>query len=380
MKAGVTQVDIARKLGISQSAVGSVVGSYSSRSARIQLRPEMRKRVLETATQMGYRPHRHAQLMRRHKTGVIGIIQTRGLLNVATLRGLYAAQAVHDAGYQILSGDVLWYIEGLRVVVDAMLDARVEGVLLIGPDPTFSPEELKRFARAKIPVVSVAGAWFPGIPQVRCDVRQGFSALTQHLLSIGHRRLVLLTYGVPREADASAFLPDEERVTGFQEAVKNFVAANPGVSVTSETVRMELSGEWTRQGEPGKRGMREVLQRSQRPDVVLCSNDHWAQGALAACAEAGLRVPEDVALTGFDNETFGEFGAVPLTTVEQPTKAMVGKATEMLVRLVRGEKLPEGESAIVKVLPELVIRKSCGATCRQDSPQIQVATKQGETQ
>lgn len=376
MKEGVTQIAIARKLGISQSAVGSVVGSYSSRSARIRLRPEMRKRVLETAREMGYRPHRHAQLMRRHKTGVIGIIQTRGLLNVATARAIYAAQAIHAAGYQLLAGDVLWYMDGLRMAVDAMLDARVEGVLLIGPDSTFSPDQLKRFSDVKIPVVSVTGAWFPGIPQVRCDVRQGFFTLTQHLLAIGHRHLVLLTYGTPGQADPSAFRPDEERIAGFQEGVKDFEAANPGVPVDCETVRVDQAGDWVRQGGPGKRGMMQILQRVNRPDVVLCSNDHWAQGALAACAEAGVGVPEDVALTGFDNEIFGEFGTVPLTTVEQPNKAMVGKATEMLVRMIRGESLSESESVIVQMPPNLVVRKSCGATLRSNptesrSPQTQ---------
>lgn len=367
MRPAVTQVDIARRLGISQSAVGSVVGSYSSRSARIRLRPEMRTRVLETAREMGYRPHRHAQLMRKQKTGVIGIIQTRSVLSVATSRAIYAAHAVHDAGYQCLASDGLWYMDGLRMTVDAMLDARVEGVLLIGPDSTFSPDQLRRFSEVNIPVVSVTGAWFPGIPQVRCDVRQGFFTLSQHLLAIGHRHLVLLTYGKPRQADASAFLPDEERVAGFQEAVRDFEAANPGVPVDGDTFRIDQADDWVRQGEPGKRGMMQILQRVRRPDVVLCSNDHWAQGALAACAEAGVLVPGEIGLTGFDNETFGEFGTVPLTTMEQPNKAMVGKATEMLVQMIRGETLSENESTIVKMPPDLVIRRSCGATRPRNS-------------
>lgn len=107
-----------------------------------------------------------------------------------------------------------------------------------------------------------------------------------------------------------------------------------------------------------------MKKRAHRPEAVACSNDDWALGALTACAEAGARVPADIALTGFDNILVGNYGAVPLTTVAQPIEQMTNKAVELLVKQVRGEKLSASEE-LVKMPCQLVVRHSCGAALRQ---------------
>lgn len=109
----------------------------------------------------------------------------------------------------------------------------------------------------------------------------------------------------------------------------------------------------------GEEALRIVLAWPRRPDAVLCSNDDWALGALAVCGERGIRVPDDLAVTGFDGTLQGVYYNPRLTTVAQPIHEMAGKAVELLLRQIRGEHMPKKELKLV--LPcNLVVRASCG--------------------
>jgi len=351
----ITQAEIARKVGLSQQAVGFALGNYRNSRSKVSL--ETRQRILKAATELGYRPHRYAQVMRKGKSGVIGMIQFGGTLQVAHQRGIYAAKAVHEAGYHLLATDLLWYRDGLRTACEAILDAHAEGVILCDPLTTTADSELQRVRQTGMPFVSLSGVQLPGVPQVRSDVRQGMRDLTNHLLGLGCRRLALLIGASPLDKDEFTAWPTLDRVAGFRDATK---AA--GLSeADGEIVPHENPHDFLFPFEVGKHAMQALLQRGNLPEVAICSNDDWAIGALAACAEAGVKVPEDIGITGFDDTVMGQFSMVPLTTVAQEPELMGRNAVELLTRIIRGDRALS-ETQVAKTPCRLVVRKSCGAS------------------
>jgi LacI family transcriptional regulator len=346
-----TLAQVARLARVSVSSASHILNSRSSR-----YREETKARVEKVARRLGYRPNRFAQAMRRRRSGAIGIIQHAGLLQAAVQKANQAALAVVTAGYEVLNADVLWRPQGVQMACSSMLDARVEGLVLVDPPAGFPSSELRRFRDARIPVVALGGARFPGVPQVRVDARQGMRDLTQHLLGLGHRDLCLLIPRMDGGRDEASCWPSLERERGFRDAL-----AAAGVSPRgAEVVLAESPNEAMHPYQNGRAAMRELLRRPRLPRAVLCSNDDWAVGALNACAERRIRVPEDLALTGFDNSMIGEFSMVPLTTVAQPVEAMARRAMEILARLIRAER-PREEDRLVRIAGELVVRRSCGS-------------------
>lgn len=356
--ANVTQAEIARQVGISQQAVGYALGNY--RNSRIKLREETRQRIIKTADELGYRPHRYAQVMRRGRSGVIGFIQFGGMLQAAIERGMYAAKAIHEAGFRLNAEDLLWYRDGFRSACDAILEARVEGVILCDPISSTPVSQVQRILEARIPVVTISGVRFPHVPQVRSDVRQGMRDMTRHLIGLGHKKLCLLVGRSPLDTSEDTGWPSLDRVAGFRDAVENAGLSRNQAEVFYQDNPHDMMIPY----EVGKQAMQTILGRRDRPGVFVCSNDDWAIGALAACAEAGVRVPEEMAVTGFDNTGAGRFSMVPLTTVAQQPELMGRRAVEVLVKLIRGQKLKKDDQ-LIKTPCDLVVRKSCGAEIRQ---------------
>ncbi len=346
-----TLLQVAREAGLSVSTASHILNGNSTRYSETT-----RVRVEKVAHRLGYRPNRHAQAMRRKRSGVIGILQHAGLLQAAVQKANQAALAVVTAGYEVLNTDVLWRPQGVQMACSSMLDARVEGLILVDPPATFPHDELRRFRLAHIPVVALGGAQFPGVPQVRVDAQQGMRDLTHHLLGLGHREMGLLIPRIGDPRDEATGWPSLERQRGFLEA---HTAAGVALG-NAEVILAESPNEAMHPYQNGRAATRELLRRPRLPRAVLCSNDDWAVGALNACAERKVRVPEEMAITGFDNSMIGEFSMVPLTTIAQPAEAMARRAVEILARLIRGERLRPGDP-LVRLPGELVVRRSCGA-------------------
>lgn len=352
----ITQTRLARELGISPSAVGAVLGQ-NGKTSTIRVGARTRQRILCTAKRLNYRPHRQAQLLRGVKSGVIGIIKTTGMVQTGVERSFFASQAIQAAGYGLLVNELLWNESGERRAVDTMLDAHVEGVLLLGianPDATVLAE-LQRLIKAKIPVVAVGGPHLPEIPVVTTDHRQGMRDLMNHLLTLGYRRLTLVSAIRPEEVRATTQENFAERLAGFREA-----ADAAGLSEAEARVLYQAStGNWRDDYAPGQVVIRHLIER-ERPEVLLCRNDGMAIGALAACTDAGLKVPHDLAITGFDDTTAGQYARPALTTVAQPTEAVAKCAVELLLKQMRGETISTNEK-LIKLPCHVVVRQSCGA-------------------
>lgn len=352
-----TQAQIARKLGLSRSTVAACLNPES----KIQLTDETRSLVLAEAERQGYRPHRYAQIMRAGASGLIGVFHFGGLSQVVAERVWHASHAVQAAGYQVLTSDASWAVGGVKAACEAMIDARVEGIIVTGLSDPQSVRELNLLQRAKIPMVTLSGNEVPNTPQIRADAGDAFRRLVLHLTGKGRRRLLLL-FTLPHSIKPGTYnWTGVERQKGFRAGLAS--AKGREVSQFSDQRRVEgiaLGLDYVPDRfDPFLEARKAALAAWPRlkPDAILCGNDDWAIGTLSALRELGVAVPGEVALTGFDNTAVGAYLDIPLTTAAQPSRQMAEKAVEVLLQKIQGQRVPSG---ILKFPCELIIRQSCG--------------------
>jgi len=294
-----------------------------------QVRPELRQRVLQVIEEYGYRPSQLGRALAERKHGSVAIV-------FPGLAGPYFSELIQGFEYEAMEAGAGVHIVGThkRAAADAdvlAMSARVDGIAVHGG--TVKPETLQRLA-AEVPVVVLAGQPLDGIPSVRADNSQ-MAELTRHLLvDHGYRRLVFV--GSP---DGS---PDvTERWEAFQQAHRE-----AGVEAPAGPVKIGL------QQSDGVIAAGELLNGPSRPDAIVCANDETALGVLIGALGRGLRVPGDVAITGFDDVAMSSLVQPGLTTIRQPIREL-GAAT---ARLLMADQSTEN-----LVLPtELVLRGSCG--------------------
>lgn len=354
-----TQKELADRLGLSRSTIAAALNPNSP----IKLREETKELIFTEARKMGYRPHRYAQIMRKGRSGLIGMFHFGGLYQVAAERALHASQAIHTAGYQVLSNEASWNQEGVKASCESMIDARVEGVIVAGLHDPSNAAELKILKKAGIPIVSLSGNPIPQTPQVRANAEESFFHVTNHIIGLGRRRILLLYANLKSASKESGDWSSSERLAGFRRAARK--AGIPEVDQFTRGRRAEICAPQAEPGPgsfdqfaPGYEALKAWLSENPAPDAVICGNDHWAIGAMAALHAAGLKVPTDVAVTGFDDIAVGSYLPVPLTTLAQPAKAIAEKSVELLMKKIQGGRVPIQP---IRFPCELIVRASCGA-------------------
>jgi LacI family transcriptional regulator len=216
----------------------------------------------------------------------------------------------------------------------------VDAIILSGPQRE-EPEAVALFEQ-QLPIVVTGRLAGYDIPCVDADNQQGARLATTHLISLGHRRIGLIT-NAPR-----VYLASQERFVGYQEALQ-------AADITYEE-------DWVREGyftgQSGYRAMESLLDLKQRPTAVFVASDVVAFGAMQAIKDRGLRIPADIAVVGFDDVSISQYVEPLLTSVRLPAYELGWQAGALALRLVQREP-PE---SYLKLLPtELVVRQSCGA-------------------
>jgi LacI family transcriptional regulator len=339
-----TVYDVARMAGVSTATVSRVMGD----SHLVQ--PETRQRVQAVIEALGFVPDATAQGLSRRRKDIIGFvglerggaeidIERESLLFVDKI--VHAAEAVlRDTEYSLLltfgsSGQA--FERRVRA-----LSGKVDGLLVA--EEVMAVADLRRLA-GRIPVAVIAGR--PDeteLDVVLVDNAGGITALVAHLAGEhGYRRLCFVT-GPPDAPDA------RERQAAFE----NAVLASPGC-VIDQVVHGDFSEA------SGTEAARALLARGALPQAVVCANDQMAIGALREFQRAGVAVPADVALTGFDDVYPSRLVDPPLTTVSQPLRDLGVRATQRLLARIENRALPPETS----VLPtRVMIRASCGCQGR----------------
>jgi LacI family transcriptional regulator len=339
----ITLYDVARLAGVSTATVSRVVHGQD------RVRDSTRARVAEAIEQLGYVPDGAAQSLSRRRKDIIGLvcverrakqydIENMNLLYYdEILRGVEGR--IRDFNWSLLIAFLQGGQEGdfPRLL---SLSGKVDGLLIaegIVPSPL-----LARLSR-RVPVVVIAGAPDERAADVvTADNRAGSAALVTHLITDHGRRRLFHVDGPPSVSDARERRLALEQVLGSHPHCQ-LIGANHGqFSVQS--------------GEEAGENLLDA-HRGALPDAVVCANDQMAIGVLQAFARVGVRVPEDVAVVGFDDIYPGSLSQPPLTTVHQPMGLLGERAcARLLDRIARPGLRPKAE-----VLPtELVLRSSCG--------------------
>jgi DNA-binding LacI/PurR family transcriptional regulator len=333
------------------AAVAGVSISTASRVLRgISVEPELERRVKKAAQHLGYRPNGLAQALRGGRLGVIGLL----IPDVRNPWSSDLARAVETVCRQSGLGVILCNSDNRPEQEDACLELlwnrRVDG-LLLGSVRGEPPAQLADLVGRRWPVVALDDSCRgPGIDIVICDNHRGASLMAEHL-AVHHRyRRIGLIKGPPKLASAEA------RETAF-------VTALPSLGAR---VVAEAAGDFTY--EAGRAGMSEIL--AKRPDVqaVMATNDLMALGAIQACRDNGLKVPDDIAIVGFDDASISTLSGIGLTTVRQD----LGDIAAACVTLLEDRIRDPGPARRQVCAVHLQIRSSCG--CPTPHAQMKVSS------
>lgn len=361
----VTIKDIAAKLGLSFQAVSQALNPRKNTS---HVSESTRKRIVETAREMGYRGYQAARVLRSERSGLLGVLIFEHPLQIMRFRLHHVLAGIRAAGYRpfVHLADAR-LDSGAGEGCLALLDARVEGVLMV--DPIGFPEEspVENLLEQGIPVVSLGSHQWRAIRSYQADRSKGFHDLTWHLIRGGCRSLTLLKAGGDDRYQKFFRIFSDDMVAGFEQAATEATAEYGYVETHIHEVEPMVGSEPVEGDEihpiygSGYLGMRELLAGNALPDALLCQADSWAHGALRACCEAGVKVPEELRVTGFNDEPVSSAGAPPLTTVAQPYADIARCAVEDVVAQIEGHE--KNEPGRVVTLPgELMVRASSAGT------------------
>ncbi|ANS69774.1 HTH-type transcriptional repressor purR [Streptomyces lincolnensis] len=327
---GPGMTEVARAAGVSQKTVSRVVNGEPHVS------PQVRDRVLRVIRELDYRPNNAARALLLGRYRRIGVVSLGTALYGPSTLLIALERAMQRAGYSFALAGTL---EGqqISVAVEALLEQGVDGIVLSEPIDDGTPLRIG----ADVPVVSLA----EGVELtegagavVGADGVAAARLATEHLLSLGHRTV----WHIPGPQNWWAA---RDRLRGWREALAAAGIPEPP---------LPTAGDWS----PAS-GYAAGRQLARLADVtaVFAANDDMALGALRAFAEAGLTVPDDVSVVGYDDIPAAAYTSPPLTTVHHDTAALADHAVDVLIAMIEGSPRPDRPTGLAV---ELTVRASSG--------------------
>lgn len=362
-----TIIDVAREAGVSKATVSLVL---NGRASPLRISDATRVNVLAAAARLSYTPNHAARSLRRRRTGAIMLVVSRVVNPYYGEIATAALQAARARGYQLDITEA-GAADDERAALANLRSGRVDGVVVATARPAGDDDHqhaLRSSARMELSqcglpiVVLLDSSPDPAVPAIRIDDDDGAYLATRHLLQLGHRRVGHVSYAglppAPHENAASA-----DRFKGYLRAL-----AEEGITPDPS---------WLLGGAPGMRGGHASAYRwhalpEPRPTALFAATDTAAIGLMRGFHELGVRVPEDVALVGFDGVEAGQFSIPAVTTIEHPRADLGRIGVETLLDILAGQSGQAGPSdqsgqagqgaPPERVLPvKLVVRESCGA-------------------
>ncbi|HEY6804182.1 MAG TPA: LacI family DNA-binding transcriptional regulator [Pyrinomonadaceae bacterium] len=342
-KKPVTLADIAAEAQVTSMTVSRVINNSG------YVHAETRERVLRVARAMNYRRNGLARGLKRQRTETVGLVigdianpfaaeLTRGVREVLEARSytLFICISEHTAKEDVQA-------------FDSLADHRADGIIVATRASQTANERLEELIDSGVPV-SLIGRDFhhPHADLVSADNLKGGYEATSHLIDAGHRRIgfigVSLTQGLRLR-----------RFQGYLEALKQHgLSVDEQMIVGGHEASDQMPGYSTE--EMGYDGMVKLLELEQRPTAVFARNDFTALGALNAIKRAGLRIPDDIAIVGYDDVPLAQHTSPTLTTVRQPTREQGQCAAEFLLNRIEGDSEQERVERTFEC--ELIIRES----------------------
>ncbi|MBW1972210.1 MAG: LacI family transcriptional regulator [Deltaproteobacteria bacterium] len=329
--------DIAKIAGVSHTTV------YRALNNKPRISKETRKRILGIANRLKYQPNVLARGLIIKKTKTLGLI-------ITTIRNPFyseLAQVIEETarnlGYSLILGCTNYDLNIEREHINILKGKGVDGIIFTSAhvkDPNLEELKKEEFPFVLLNRRCTGCSELSKIPQVLIDNEMGGFLAVEHLIRIGHTRIGIIA----GSEESSVTL---ERIEGAKKAFKHYGLFFDDSLITKGNFLMPS----------GKIGLKDLMDSSSPPTAIFALNDYMAIGVMEEAHNLGLRVPEDLAVVGFNNIEFASFYNVSLTTIGQKKKEMGEEATKILVNMVEGKT---EKSGIKKFTPNLIIRNSCG--------------------
>ncbi|HEX7731326.1 MAG TPA: LacI family DNA-binding transcriptional regulator [Rhodanobacter sp.] len=326
--------DVARASGTSKKTVSRVLNNEPN------VRDSVRVRVLAAMAELNYRPLTSARSLATNRSFMIGLLYDNlspSYIMEVQAGVLEACEAQH---YSMMVQPLVSAAPDFVERVEDILSRHRPDGLILTPPITDHPQLLERLRRSGLPFASIAPHHPGDCIGAMLREREAAAAMVDHLVSLGHRRIAHIL-GDPKHG-AGVW-----RLAGFRDGLER--------AGLQEDPAYMVQGRFS--FESGVAAMRRLLALPQRPTAIFAADDDMAVGAIWAAAEAGVSVPGDVSICGFDDTTIATQVWPPLTTIHQPVREMGRRATEELLLRV----LDKGEPSMVEVDYEMRIRASTAA-------------------
>jgi LacI family transcriptional regulator len=331
--------DVARAAGVSSATAARALAGYGYASSAT------RERVRREADRLGYRPNAVARSLVSGSTMTLGLVvgDIENPFFAAAARGI--ADVAEGRGYTLLLANSDEDIARERAAVDALRTRRVDGLVVVPSSGDEAAGHLGAVARSGIPLV-LLDRHVPGLETdtVMVDNAAGAARAVRHLLDLGHRRLGMV-------CDMPGIASTAERLAGYRRAL-----AGAGIPPDDGLVSI---GDSTQEG--GRAAATKLLSRPDRPTAVFTANNFMTAGTMRAVRALGLRIPDDLALVGFDDLDWTTLVDPPVTVIAQPVAELGHRVAERLLARIDGE---DGPPRRIRLRTRLVVRGSCGAAAR----------------
>jgi len=332
--------DVAAKVGVSPATVSKALNDRPGVSS------QTRERVLRAAQELDYSPSIAARSLATARTYNVGYVGYKygsvlppdlrpGTVAAGTLEGIDEELTRH--GYHMLTTYVDREAMKSPDTLNMVRQNRVDGLILNGP--SFRPRFILQLQSTGIPIVLVDNLLNEtAIDCVLCDNEDGAYQAVKHLIEHGHEHIVFLS-------GPADWLSSRERAAGYRRALHES-GFNPHIVFMPNTIV-----------ETGRQAMFTALEEYPNLTAVMAVNDATAVGAIQACRQVGRAVPHDIAVVGFDDESWAQIHTPPLTTVHVPWHEIGIQAARRVMSLIeRNHRVP----IQMRLSVELVIRQSCG--------------------
>lgn len=337
LSSNVTLKQIAAELGLSAMTVSRAINNKKN------VDEKTKKRVLEKAKSMGYTPNHLAKSLVSSKTYTIGVVipEISHSFFPEVVRGI--EEVTYEKNYQLILTHSAEKFEREQSAIETLRAKRVDGIMISCSQTTTDSRYYEDLKEKGMPIVffdrCIDGI---GLSCITVNDTTGAKQITQHLISHGYKRIAHLKG--PQGVSIG-----KKRFEGFKMALEE----------NDLPLHEELVVDAGFQEDDGYQAMKKILQlpKPSWPDAVMAVNDPAAFGAIEAIKEAGLSIPDDIAIVGFSDDIRAELLPVPLTTVQQPAYEVGKKAAQKLIWLIEDN---EEKHENIEVLTNLMIRSSCG--------------------
>ena len=326
--------------GVSRATVSRVINNHPN------IREEVRQRVLEVIAETGYQPNQAARSLASNRTGLLGLVIPRDIQELFTdlyyprlIQGV--SQACNESGNTLALFIFHTEEEEQQIAAQIMRQGFLDGVIIAG---LHFGDPLNQLVLSHKPVLMIGEPLeCPQASFVDADNRSGAYTAVSHLISLGRQRIATINGRLDMTAG-------QQRRQGYLDALQE-----NNLPIEEQLI---AAGEF----EQGKAYQATLQLLPHAPDAIFVASDSMALGVLRALADVGLRVPDDVAVVGYDDlaplDTAVPFISTTLTTIRQPIRRMGMLAVETLLEII---KEPQGPPRRIILPTELIIRQSCGA-------------------